>query len=200
MGGAFPCFTESTAVPNDAEIEALWDRYGMLDNIRTHSEVVCAMALRLTAWLGEGGVPLVTRVVRAGALVHDLCKTPCLKSGRRHDREGEQLLREHGYPELGRLVGVHVNLAEAHPLDEAMVVYYADKRVNHDRVVGLDERFAYIAERYGRGIPAVADRVAEALQRAYRAERILFEHVGPSRSPADLGVDLPVIRLGDPGS
>jgi hypothetical protein len=38
---------------------------------------------------------------------------------------------------------------------------YADKRVLHDRVVSIDERFAYLYERYGRD--------EQALQRISRA-------------------------------
>ncbi|MFA4855017.1 MAG: HDIG domain-containing metalloprotein [archaeon] len=39
----------------------------------------------------------------------------------------------------------------AKPFDcwEEKIVYYADKRVNHDKIVSLDERFDYLLKRYG---------------------------------------------------
>ena len=41
--------------------------------------------------------------------------------------------------------------AGAKPFDcwEEKIVYYADKRVNHDKIVSLDERFDYLLKRYG---------------------------------------------------
>ncbi len=58
----------------------------------------------------------------------------------------------HRYTELASIVGEHVILKNGMPaagLSEKEIVYYADKRVTHDAIVSLDERRAYIIERYG---------------------------------------------------
>jgi hypothetical protein len=41
------------------------------------------------------------------------------------------------------------NYAPENGFAEKEIVYYADKRVNHDQVVNLEERLAYILDRYG---------------------------------------------------
>jgi hypothetical protein len=53
---------------------------------------------------------------------------------------------------IAGIVGEHVILKSFSPENnhtEKEIVYYADKRVNHDQVVSLDKRLAYILERYG---------------------------------------------------
>lgn len=179
-------FSHATPLPPVDQIPALWDRYGMLDNIRDHSRVVCHVALTLADWLEEADVHLQRRAVEVGALLHDIAKTPCLGTSRRHDAEGEQVMRDLGYPELAYLVGVHVRLPDPHPVDESFVVYYADKRVKHDAVVDLDHRFAYIAERYGRGDETLTALIEKGRRRAMAAERQLFALLSSERAPEQL--------------
>ena len=100
-----PIFTSSTPLPDLDEVSRLWDRHGMLDNIRAHSEVVRFIALLLTDWLDEAGCRLERDAVEVGALLHDIAKTACLGNQRRHDVEGQRILESLGYPELGLLVG-----------------------------------------------------------------------------------------------
>jgi uncharacterized protein len=181
-----PVFGPQTPLPDREEIARLWNRYGMLDNIREHSQVVTAVALLVTDWLARAGVRLNRRAVEAGALLHDIAKTPCLGTETRHDHEGQAILTELGYPELGYLVRSHVVLPEGEPLDETMVVNYADKRVNHDQLVNLEDRFAYIAGRYGRGMPHLEQRIAQGLERAREVERLIFASIDHGRTPADI--------------
>ena len=57
--GPYMGINEKTPLPSpDREVRSWWDDYGMLDNIRRHSEVVCKVALVLTDWLAEAGVSL----------------------------------------------------------------------------------------------------------------------------------------------
>ena len=53
------------------------------------------------------------------------------------------LLQEMGFISVAAIVEQHVVLTNFNPrgaLDEREVVFYADKRVMHDRIVTLDER------------------------------------------------------------
>jgi len=160
----------------------------MLENIREHSRVVTAVALLVTDWLAESGLRLNRPAVQAGALLHDIAKTPCLGQKCRHDLEGGRVLEELGYPELGQLVRLHVLLPPAHPLDETMVVNYADKRVTHDQLCTLGQRYAYITQRYGRGDPALEERIASGLERARQVEAEIFSHIDHGHIPADVPV------------
>jgi hypothetical protein len=58
-----------------------------------------------------------------------------------------------GYEKVGDVVAQHIWLhPEGDPstVSEVEIVNYADKRVMHDRVVSLEERFRDLKERYGR--------------------------------------------------
>ncbi|MCF8099734.1 MAG: HDIG domain-containing protein [Desulfarculaceae bacterium] len=181
-----PRFSADTPLPSVEQIQELWDEYAMLDNIREHSRVVCGVALRLADWLGESGFTLNRRAVQAGALLHDIAKTMCLGQKCRHDLEGGRIMEDLGYRPLAYLVANHVLLPPDQPLDETMLVNYADKRVTHDQLVTLPERFAYITQRYGRGDPAIEQRIALGLERASQAEEQIFAHIDHGRTPADV--------------
>lgn len=181
-----PLFAANIPLPSAREIAQLWNEYGMLDNIQAHSKVVTEVALLLTDWLAEAGTVLNRQAVEAGAMLHDIAKTQCLGSPRRHDQEGEAIMLKAGYPELAYLVKNHVMLPPEQPLDETMLVNYADKRVTHDQLVDLEDRFAYIAKRYGRGMPDLEARIAKGLARAKEAEAIIFERMGNGHQPADV--------------
>jgi len=179
-------FTTRTPLPSQGRIADLWDEFAMLDNIREHSRVVTKVALLLHGWLAEAGLELNRAAIEAGALLHDIAKTPCLGQKCRHDLEGGRILTELGYPELGQLVRLHVVLPPEFPLNETMVVNYADKRVTHDQLCTLGERYAYITQRYGRGDPALERRIAGGLERARQVEAELFSNIDPGHIPADI--------------
>ncbi|MCB2188299.1 MAG: HD domain-containing protein [Deltaproteobacteria bacterium] len=186
MSQNIPRFLPETPLPSLEEVADLWDRYDMMPHIRDHSLMVARVALTLHDWLAEAGLNLWRPAVEVGALLHDIAKTPCIRTGCRHQEVGAEILAAEGYPELAYLVGAHVHLPPEQPLDETMLVNYADKRVNHDQVVALEERYAYIMERYAVGDPDKAERIAHGRERAFEAERRIFQRIGGGRSPLDL--------------
>ncbi len=132
----------------------------MLPHIREHSFRVMAVALFLGEALTEAGFDLSLPLVETGALLHDLGKTPCLGTLNNHAEWGAVILEELGYPHVAQVVREHVHLcrdiSDVRPLREAELVNYADKRVLHDAVVTLEERFADLRVRYGRTPEALA--------------------------------------------
>lgn len=127
----------------------------MPDHIKDHSRLVCQVALVLADGLIAAGVHLNRDLVMASALLHDITKPRSFKTGENHAQTGGEYLTDLGFPEVGEIVRQHVVLdqyfAGTAP-SEAEIVNYADKRVLHDQVVGLDERMNYILERYARTI------------------------------------------------
>ena len=88
----------------------------------------------------------------AGALLHDIGKTACLDNDDDHAAKGVEICLAHNLNPIADIVGEHVILTNYSPENdfaEKEIVYYADKRVNHDQVVSLEERLTYILERYG---------------------------------------------------
>lgn len=178
----------SNAIPSLAQCLALMDRYAMLDNIRDHSLTVATVAESLLAGLGEtmgNDINLPDPdLVRAGALLHDIAKTICLGNKCDHARTGRDICLELGYPAIGEIVREHVMLKDFSPDRYIMgnflakeIVYYADKRVRHDSVVSLDERLAYIIERYGNQDQLRHQQIEQNFQRCRTLEHHLFSHI-----------------------
>jgi uncharacterized protein len=136
------------------------EAHGMLPNIREHSFRVMEVAVFLGQALAEAGFDLFLPLVTAGALLHDLGKTPCLETLNNHAELGAGILEALGYPHVAQVVREHIHLhhdiADTRPLREAELVNYADKRVLHETVVTLEERFADLKVRYGRTPEALA--------------------------------------------
>lgn len=193
-------------VPDIGQCFRLMDEYAMLPNIRRHSLVVARVALQLMDGLAQNRAILPVlpdrALVIAGALLHDIAKTPCLQTGCDHAKAGAAICARLGYPELARIVAEHVVL---HDHDAARrkrgmfsaceIIYYADKRVRHEEIVNLDRRLEYILERYGEGEPRMEQRIRDNFILCVQLEKALFEFL--AFSPAHLAHL--VLRQGEEG-
>ncbi|MBW1637442.1 MAG: HD domain-containing protein [Deltaproteobacteria bacterium] len=157
----------------------------MLDNIRAHSFKVGRVAELIIDGLKKAekttsSLPARDFVI-AGALLHDIAKTECIKTGCLHADRGDEICRDLGYPEIGEIVREHVILKEftAKLYQQGLfgakeLVYYADKRVRHDEIVSLDSRLDYIIERYGNSDPKREHYIRLNFQQAQELEVYLF--------------------------
>jgi uncharacterized protein len=158
----------------------------MMDHIVLHSMQVCRVATFLAQNLNTQDHLLNYDLIQAAALLHDITKTRSFKTEENHARTGGQFLAEQGYPEVGDLVRQHVRLdAYPHPitLGEAEILNYADKRVLHDRIVGLDQRLDYILERYGK-LPGHQEKIRWLWNQTMAMEEEIFRDL--DISPQDL--------------
>ncbi|WP_457573385.1 HDIG domain-containing metalloprotein [Desulfolithobacter sp.] len=170
------------AIPTLTQCYQLMERYRMLPNIRRHSIVVAKVAELLVDTLPpELELPDKKRVV-AGALLHDIAKTPCLDNGCEHALLGAVLCEEHGFHEIAPCVAEHVLLKHHEPQRYARghflareIVYYADKRVRHDQIVSLEERLDYIIQHYGNNDPLRHRLIQENFQKCIDLEQHLFQ-------------------------
>ncbi|MEK6200937.1 MAG: HDIG domain-containing protein [Desulfobulbaceae bacterium] len=185
----------SEGVPSIRQCLDLMESYAMLDNIRGHSLTVARVAEALLTGMTESkvnGTQLPdTALVLAGALLHDIAKTICLNSRCDHARKGRDICQDLGYPVIGEIVREHVVLKDFSTdrygqgiFFAKEIVYYADKRVRHDCVVTLDERMAYIIERYGNNDRQRHQVIEENFQRCKTLEQHLFCHI--NFAPDDL--------------
>jgi len=167
------------AVPSRSQCLALMTRIEMPEHIRQHSLVVAQVALFLAHLLNRNSHRLDLRLLEAGALLHDIAKAESLATRERHEDLGATMLENWGYPMLSPIVREHVVLeasALAGPITESLVVNYADKRVKHDQIVSLEERFSDLIGRY-----AKTGEHRQWLQSKFelyrRLETKLFEHL-----------------------
>ncbi len=159
----------------------------MRDNIRAHSLVVERVAREISRGLRKAGIPLSLRKVAAGALMHDIAKTACLITGGDHAARGAEICLRHHFDEIAEIVGEHVRLRNYQPrgeICEKEIVYYADKRVNHDRIVSLGERLDYLLRRYGRNEARIRRLISANFELCRRVEGKLFARL--SFRPEDL--------------
>jgi uncharacterized protein len=139
-------------VPTIDECYELIQRYHMLDNIIRHSEQVMNIAMALVDNL-KNPDSIQASLVQAAALLHDIAKTRTIGSKEmRHDLIGGQIMRELGYDAIAEIVDSHVVFEGFQPdgdLEAREIVFYADKRVMHDRIVSIDDRVDDLVQRYG---------------------------------------------------
>jgi CTP:molybdopterin cytidylyltransferase MocA/HD superfamily phosphohydrolase YqeK len=129
------------------------------DRVR-HSWKVAEAAAAIAGALHSAGLDIDTGLVRAAAALHDIAK-----GRRRHDAAGGEMLRELGFGRVGDIVGVHSDLAGGDtglPL-ESKVVYLADKLIEGERRVSLDERYSSANRRLGM-TPEIEAAISERLK------------------------------------
>jgi putative nucleotidyltransferase with HDIG domain len=151
-------------------------KYGMLENILSHSLEVAKVALFISIELNRKGQRIDLGLVEAASLLHDLTKTECLKTKDDHAQTGSQQLKRMGYERVGDVVAQHVWLGkEGDPscVSEEEIVNYADKRVMHDRIVSLEERFSDLKARYGLN-PKAMDYLERLQREIYGIENKIF--------------------------
>lgn len=139
--------------PTREECFKLMAEYGMLNHIIDHSIEVARIALFLSVGLNQRGQRIDLGLVEAASLLHDLSKTECFKTKEDHAQAGSRVLKIRGFERVGEVVAEHVQLSNRKdtPLvSEEEVVNYADKRVRHDQIVSLEERFSDLQDRYGK--------------------------------------------------
>lgn len=148
--------SEAYFIPDDAECYRLWQKYGMLANIKRHSRVVACIAEKLALRAKEKKFPVSVDACRAAGLLHDLAKTHCIKYGGAHAMLGAAwTLAETSNYAISQGVLLHVHWPWELPVGKAICilpifVLYADKRARHDECVTLTERFEDILQRYGK--------------------------------------------------
>jgi uncharacterized protein len=178
--------SQTMIIPTRLQCLALMEQALMPEHIQKHSFVVAQIALYLGRLLNQNSVRLNLELLEAGALLHDIAKARSLSTGERHEDLGARMLENWGYTLISPIVKEHVilNIAVLQgPITESLVVNYADKRVKHDQVVSLRERFSDLINRYAR---TTEHRVwlQEKFDLYLQLESMMFEHL--TINPDDL--------------
>ncbi len=174
------------SIPDEVTCRRLMDRYAMLPNIVEHSYRVCQVAAFLGRALSRRQNGLDPALIVAASLLHDITKTRSLKTRENHAATGGELLEELGCPKVAEVVRGHVQVPEKEDLrtlSEVHIINYADKRVRHERVVSLEERFIDLMDRYGKTDEA-RDRLRRMRRKALEIEENIFHRI--DAGPEDL--------------
>lgn len=164
------------SVPGEEECLALLEKYETPNHIVLHSKKVWEVGRLLGEGLLRRSHPVDMDLIRASCLLHDIGKYPCILEGEKfHDIRGEQILISEGHESVARIVVQHVVLRTQvdAPISEEHVLFYSDKRVVHDELVSLEDRFVYLQETYGKSSAAI-ERLLVMKQDTMRLERKIF--------------------------
>jgi putative nucleotidyltransferase with HDIG domain len=172
---------EVSFVPTRGQCLALWDAYDMLPNIRAHSQAVACIAETLARLAVSAGFDVDVDAVLAAALLHDLAKTYTIRHGGNHSQLGGAWVQElTGNAALSQGIIHHVHWPfsvdiRTHFLPLSII--YSDKRVKHNRVVSLSERFDDLLHRYG-ATEDIRQRIGRSFDQAREIEEALIQTLG----------------------
>jgi uncharacterized protein len=142
-------------IPSRSECIEILDRMGTPPHICRHSLMVTQVALFLGKHINGNGSRLDLNLVEAAALLHDVGKMQSLEHGGDHAILGAGMLEGIVHPDVARIVSEHIRLEPsqiAGPLTESLLVNYSDKRVKHEQVVSVEERYHDLIDRYAKSL------------------------------------------------
>ena len=143
-------------LPTKKECFVLLKKHDVPSRIISHMKLVTKIAVFLAKKLKQKGIDIHLELVEYAALLHDIDKIITLKKTGEHGKISKKILIEEGYPELGAIIEVHgvMGLIEDRLNTwEEKIVNYADKRVIHNKMASVDERFDNLIKRYKGAIP-----------------------------------------------
>jgi molybdenum cofactor cytidylyltransferase len=164
-------------VPSRAECEAILASVEARADLVEHARAVARLALRMASALMERGDVFDLRLLEAGALLHDVAK-----GRRQHAQAGAALVASLGFPRVAAIVAVHMDLDfSRRQMDEAALVFLADKLTRGAGPVSLEERFQPVMLRCQHDVEVLASaerRLATARAVAEVVEARLERPVG----------------------
>jgi molybdenum cofactor cytidylyltransferase len=138
---------ERYEIPTDEECDVILHDICRVDPDRIkHNSKVARVAVVIGKALDTAGHKIDLEAVRTAAMLHDIAK-----GQRKHDIAGGKILRKLGFGKVANIVAVHSDLAGGNvnlPL-ESKIVYLADKLVEGEKLVSLEERYSSSKRRFG---------------------------------------------------
>jgi len=150
------------------ECRVLMEKVGKLPGpLIHHCRRVARVAAALARAVNDSGGALDVRLVQSAARVHDVARVE-----KNHAAAGARLLHAMGFPAMAALVASHMEmrLSQDSPLDEAQIVYLADKLVAGTTLVSLKQRFDAKLKKYGQD-PKVLEKIDQRQRAALAIQR-----------------------------
>lgn len=186
---------DDVPLPTDEQIQEWRAQAALPAHIAAHCDVVADTAALLADDLLSRAIIVRKEAVVQAAKLHDLLRFLDFRDpsethpvweawkkryeGLTHEAACARFLEEQGFAALARIVEPHgLTLArETRSTREQQLLFYADKRIAHDRRVSLRERFDECAERYGNAKKTTREEIW------YREAAALEAHLFPSGPP-----------------
>jgi HD superfamily phosphodiesterase len=178
-------------IPTAGECMAMLSR--LLESNKSlydHCVAVAGVAVHLTDILNAAGCDINSRLVTAAGLLHDV-----LRSQPDHAAAAAQWLREAGYGRVADVVATHMNIRiqDEAPFQAGEVIYLADKLVDGNRVVTLEERFGERQKQFA-GVSEAGAAVTARFQTALKIKERFESKTGRSLEAVLSGFTPPPAR------
>jgi molybdenum cofactor cytidylyltransferase len=158
---------ERREVPDAEECRIIIDELCHVPNeIKNHCSKVAEIGERIGRALIQSGQAIDLDLIRSSALLHDIAK-----GSPQHDRLVGKLLADMGFAKAAAVVSVHTDLPGklADVSLETKVVYMADKFVQGENLVLVEDRFQASEDRYG-STPEVALKISQRRRQAFEVK------------------------------
>jgi putative nucleotidyltransferase with HDIG domain len=169
-------------IPSRAECLRLLEEKGVPEHIRQHIFQVTKIAMFLGHRISRKE-KINLSLLEAASLLHDLDRHLTFEEVQNHGQKTAEMLKEIGYDELIPLIIRHrMTAINTYGLStwEEKILYYADIRVKHDKIVPLSDRIAYIMERYGSRSAEAAKNILATIPPLKRLEKEILAKAGVS--------------------
>lgn len=170
-------YEKSRRVPGAAVCREILSWFSVREDTLRHCEAVAAFAKELAEQCNERilrnqeDTPLLdAELAYSAGLLHDVAKGKA-----DHAAEGARWLYQLEHEAVAEIVGDHMELPEEKLsyLNESAVVYLADKMMDGDRKVSVDQRFAPKRVFFS-GNPRALESLERRYQKAKRAEQMIL--------------------------
>lgn len=134
-----------TAFPSKSECLDLLQKCTKSEKILLHSQKVARVACCIAEHLNSKGYLINLGLVYASGLLHDIGK-----GEPNHAQRGREVLMNLGYQAVAEIIGSHMDgfFESTECINEATIVYLADKIIWEDKIVSLDKRWDYSRSKY----------------------------------------------------
>lgn len=143
--------------------EEIQDYFNMSDNVKSHCNKVAHIALNICGKLSEKGIILNQDIIIAASMLHDIAKGNPM-----HAKVGAMWLKDMGYNKISEIVEEHMELESiSDTITEKEVVFLADKIVQGDNLVSINERFSLKEKLYNQD-EAIIEKVKKRKEQALK--------------------------------
>lgn len=129
--------------PSKSECLAILEYYQVADHIIRHCQKVAEVTKEIIDLLKNDHYVIDEEELLAAAYLHDLARHEEI-----HALAGSQLLSDMGYKRVGEIISTNMDivLSTTKKVNENEILYLADKLVEEDKLVSLEERFIHRLE------------------------------------------------------